>query len=108
MGTGFAKKKKQARQLQAQMSMLQESLASKLDTIEAEGQAGNGLVKIILTGSGEMKKIHINPECVDKEDIEGLETLIKAAHNTAWQKVQEASKDAPTIQDLPGLSLLGM
>ena len=81
MGTGFAKKKKQARQLQAQMSMLQETLSSKLETLEAEGSAGNGLVSITLSGSGDMKQIRIDPECVDKEDIEGLEALIKAAQS---------------------------
>jgi len=108
MGTGFAKKKKQARQMQAQMSMMQESFTSKLETIEAEGTAGNGLVSITLSGSGEMKRIRINPECVDKEDIEGLEALIKAAHQSALKKVQELTSDQPTMQDLSGLSLLGM
>ena len=108
MGTGFAKKKKQARQLQAQMSMLHESFASKLETLEAEGHAGNGLVTVTLSGTGEMKRIRILPECIDKEDIEGLEALIKAAHHAAFTKVQETTKDEPTIQDLPGLSLLGM
>ena len=88
MGTGFAKKKKQARQLQAQMSMLQETLSSKLETLEAEGSAGNGLVSITLSGSGDMKQIRIDPECVDKEDIEGLEALIKAAHQAAFDKVR--------------------
>lgn len=108
MGTGFAKKKKQARELHAQMSMLHESYASKLEALEAEGQAGNGLVSITLSGNGEMKRIRINPECVDKEDIGGLEALIKAAHQEAFKKVQEMTKDEPTIEDLPGLSLLGM
>ena len=108
MGTGFAKKKKQARQLQAQMSMMQESITSRLEHIEAEGSAGNGLVTITLSGTGEMKRIHIKPECVDKEDIEGLEALVKAAHQSAFKKVQELTNDEPTIQDLPGLSLLGM
>lgn len=108
MGTGFAKKKKQARQLQAQMSMLQETLSSKLETLEAEGSAGNGLVSITLSGSGDMKQIRIDPECVDKEDIEGLEALIKAAHQAAFDKVRRMTEDGPTIQDLPGLSLLGM
>jgi DNA-binding protein YbaB len=54
-----------------------------------------------------MKRVHINPECVDKEDIGGLEALIKAAHNDALKKVQE-SVDAPSVDNLPGLSLLGM
>ncbi len=108
MGTGFAKKKKQARQMQAQMSKLHDSLSSKLETIEAEGSAGNGLVRITLSGAGEMKRIRINPECVDPEDIEGLEALVKAAHKEAYDKIQEMTKDGPSLQDLPGLSLLGM
>jgi DNA-binding YbaB/EbfC family protein len=107
MGSGFLKKKKAARELQSQMSMLQQSLSSRLESVEAEGQAGNGLVTVTLSGSGEMKRMHINPECVDKEDIGGLEALIKAAHNDALKKVQE-SVDAPSVGDLPGLSLLGM
>ena len=107
MGSGFLKKKKAAKQLQSQMSMLQQSLSSQLESVEAEGQAGNGLVSITLSGSGEMKKIRINPECVDKEDIGGLEALIRAAHNEALQKVQQ-SVGSPSVGDLPGLSLLGM
>ena len=107
MGSGFLKKKKAARELQSQMSLLQQSLSSKLESVEAEGQAGNGLVSITLAGSGEMKSIRINPECVDKEDIGGLEALIKAAHNDALKKIQE-SVDGPSVGDLPGLSFLGM
>ena len=90
------------------MSLLQESMSSKLESAEVEGQAGNGLVTITLSGTGEMKRIRINPECVDKEDIEGLEALIKAAHHIAFKKTQEMMNDAPTIEGLPGLSLLGM
>lgn len=107
MGSGFLKKKKATREFQSQMSMLQQSLTSQLESVEAEGQAGNGLVTVTLSGSGEMKRIHINPECVDKEDIGGLEALIKAAHSDAFKKVQE-SVEAPSIGDLPGLSLLGI
>ena len=103
MGTGFAKKKKQARQLQAQMSMLQESLSSKLDTMEAEGTAGNGLVSITVSGSGEIKRVRINPDCVDKEDIAGLEALVKAAHTDAFKKVQEVAESAPKLENLFGM-----
>jgi DNA-binding YbaB/EbfC family protein len=107
MGSGFLKKKKAARELQSQMSMLQQSLSSQLESVEAEGVAGNGLVTVTLSGSGEMRRIRINPECVDKEDMGGLEALIKAAHNDALKKAQE-SVETPSIGDLSGLSLLGM
>lgn len=85
MGTGFAKKKKEARLLQQQMSQLQNQLA----TIEATGTAGNGLVEITLNGENEMKKIKIKPECVDPEDVEGLEDLIKIAYKEAAKKIKE-------------------
>ncbi len=85
MGSGFAKKKKEARLMQEQFSKIQEQLSS----VEVVGAAGSGLVTITLTGEGEMKSIKIKPECVDKEDIEGLEMLIKAAHADAQKKLQE-------------------
>lgn len=107
MGSGFLKKKKAAKEFQSQMSQLQQTLSSKLDTVEVEGQAGNGLVKIVLSGAGEMKRITIHPDCVDREDIEGLEALIKAAHHDATQKVQGAV-ESPSMTDLPEMPFLGM
>ena len=91
MGSGFLKKKKQARMMQSQFSQMQEQLTQQLENIEVTGSAGNSLVEITLNGSNEMKRLRINPECVDKEDIEGLEALIKAAYNDACEKLQAAS-----------------
>ncbi len=85
MGTGFAKKKKEAKLMQQQFSKIQEQLAS----VEVKGSAGGGLVTIVLSGEAEMKSIKINPECVDKEDIEGLEVLIKAAYADAQLKLKD-------------------
>ena len=85
MGSGFARKKKEAKLMQQQFSQIQE----KMSTLEITGSAGGGLVAITLTGDGEMKSIKIKPECVDKEDIEGLEILIKAAHGDAQKKLKD-------------------
>ena len=104
MGSGFAKKKKQARGLQEQMMKLQQSFASKMDAAEVEGKAGNGLVTITLSGSGEMKRVKISPECVDPEDIEGLEALIKAAYNQASTEIQKLSENSPSIDGLKDLA----
>ena len=92
MGSGFLKKKKQARLMQEQFSQMQETLNQKLETIEVTGSAGNGLVNITLNGSNEMKRISIKPECVDPEDIEGLEALIKAAYSDACTKLSAESQ----------------
>lgn len=85
MGTGFAKKKKEAKLMQQQFSKIQEQLAN----VEVKGSAGGGLVTIVLSGEAEMKSIKISPECVDKEDIEGLEVLVKAAYADAQQKLKD-------------------
>lgn len=94
MGSGFSKKKKQARALQDQFSKLQ----ANLQNAEAIGSAGNGLVTVTLSGDHELKQIKIKPDCVDAEDIEGLEDLIKAAFADASKKLKEES-----VQAMPGL-----
>lgn len=87
MGSGFSKLKKQRKQFEEQMSKMQ----LELETTEFEGTAGNGLVKIILNGQKDLKSIKINPECVDPEDIEGLEDLIQAAFKSALEKIESSS-----------------
>lgn len=102
MGTGFSKKKKQARMLQEQFSKIQENLKQT----EAEGTAGNGLVTIKLNGDNEIKELKIKPECVDPEDVEGLEDLIKAAYSNALEKLKQASSQ--TMPDFGPFGGLGM
>lgn len=87
MGTGFLKKKKQAREMQQQILELQD----RMKDVEAIGTAGNGLVTITLSTS-EIKDIKIKPECVDSEDIEGLQDLIKAAYKDAATKLDNETK----------------
>ncbi|GAB4235104.1 MAG: YbaB/EbfC family nucleoid-associated protein [Chlamydiales bacterium] len=86
MGSGFSKKKKQAKLFQQQISKMQE----QMEHAEAEGTSGNGLVSVVLTGDHEIKSIRIKAECVDPDDVEGLEDLIKAAHNDAVKKLKNS------------------
>jgi len=95
MGTGFAKRKKQAKGLQQQLSQMQEQM---LHT-EATGSAGNGLVSITVSGDKELKRIQIKPECVDPEDVEGLQDLIQAAYANAIQQLP--TPPAPSFE-FPG------
>lgn len=107
MGSGFAKKKKQARALQEQLTLFQ----SQMKTIEVSGTAGNGLVTVVLNGDHELKSIAIKPECVDPEDIEGLQDLIKAAFADAAAKLA-AQTPMPNMGNmgsgLPDLSQFGL
>ena len=75
MGTGFSKKKKQAKMFQDTIAKMQEDMKNT----EVTGQAGNGLVVVTVNGEHQLTNITIKPECVDPEDVEGLEDLIKAA-----------------------------
>ena len=105
MGTGFSKKKKQARELQQQLSQMQ----NQMEKTEVEGSAGNGLVSLMLTGEHELKSIKIKPECVDPEDVEGLQDLIKAAYNDANKKLKSQSmKGMEGLGGLGGLDLGGL
>ena len=98
MGSGFSKMKKQARMMQQQYEKIQEELRQ----LEATGTSGSGLVSITLNGEKEIKKIEIKPDCVDKNDVEGLQDLIRAAHKEALQKIQELeSKKQPFNGNMP-------
>jgi DNA-binding YbaB/EbfC family protein len=79
---------KQAQQMQKKMQEMQEDIAKQL----FEGKAGGSLVTITMTGTGEMKKVTIDPSLL-KEECEILEDLILAAYNDAKSKADEASKD---------------
>jgi DNA-binding YbaB/EbfC family protein len=82
---GFGDMMKQVQQMQAKMEQIQASL----EQAEVEATAGGGMVKVVANGKHEIRSITIDPEVVDKNDIEMLQDLIVAAVNQARQKVQE-------------------
>lgn len=96
MGSGFSKYKKQAKMMQDQLSKMQEQM--KETTVE--GSAGGGLVKILLNGEKEIQKIVIDPQCVDPQDVEGLQDLIIAAQKDALSKLEG---NASMLSGLGGL-----
>ena len=74
---------KQAQAMQEGMRRVQEQLA----TIEVEGQAGAGLVKVVLTCKYDVKRVTIDPSLL-ADDREMLEDLVAAAFNDAARKVE--------------------
>lgn len=79
---------KQAEKMQEDMQKLQEELAN----MEVAGEAGAGLVKVIMTGRHDVRKVEIDPSLFE-EDKEMLEDLLAAAVNDAVRKVEESNKD---------------
>ena len=80
---------KQAQQLQKKMAEAQE----KLNAIEVEGSSGGGMVKVLATAKGDIKRVSIDDSLIVKEDKEMMEDLIVAAINDAKKKGELASQE---------------
>lgn len=85
-----------------------EELKEKLGAERVESSTGGGMVVVVMTGKFEVESIKIDPEIIDKNDPEMLETLVRAAVNDAVNRVQELVKvkmqEATGGLDLPGLT----
>jgi DNA-binding YbaB/EbfC family protein len=91
---------RQAQEVQKRMGEMQERLAR----IEVEGQSGGGMVKAVLNGKGEARKLAIDPSLVVKEDVEMLEDLVVAAFNDAKGKAEQEIQ-RQTQEIMSGLKL---
>ena len=79
---------KQAQQMQANMQKMQEDLAKA----EVKGEAGAGLVSVIMNGRHDVKRVSIDDSLMS-EDKEMLEDLLAAAVNDAVRKVEQQSRE---------------
>lgn len=77
---------KQAQQMQARMAEMQ----ARLEATEVEGVSGGGMVRVLLTGKGDLRRVAIDPALMVAEEREVLEDLLVAAHADAKQKVEAA------------------
>lgn len=77
-----------AETVQAQMAEAQ----AKLDTVEVEGVSGGGLVKILATAKGRIRRIAIDDSLIVPADKQMLEDLLAAAFNDARDKADAASQ----------------
>ena len=75
---------KQASQMQAKMAEMQ----AKLEAMEIEGSAGAGMVRVTLSGKGDMKRVKIDPKLADPAEMEMLEDLVVAAHTEAKRRIE--------------------
>jgi hypothetical protein len=81
---------KSASQMQQKMADMQ----AELEAAIVEGQAGAGMVRITLSGKGEMKSIKIDPKIIDPADADMLADLIMAAHADAKRKTEAVAAEA--------------
>jgi hypothetical protein len=83
MKGGIGNLMKQAQLMQENMKRMQEQLAQ----MEVEGQAGSGMVKVLMTCKHEVRRVTIDPRLLaDERDM--LEDLLAAAFNDAARRVE--------------------
>lgn len=79
---------KQAQKMQEDMKKAQEEVAN----MEAEGQAGGGMVKVIMNGRHELRKVELDDSLMS-DDKEMIEDLLAAAVNDAVRKIEQQSSE---------------
>lgn len=81
---GIGNLMKQAQAMQENMQKMQ----AKIAEMEVEGVSGAGLVKVVMTGKHDVKRVTIDPSLM-ADDKDMLEDLIAAAMNDAVRKVED-------------------
>ncbi len=79
---------KQAQQMQANLQKAQEEIAR----MEVTGQAGGGLVSVVMTGRHDVKRVSIDASLM-QDDKEMLEDLVAAAINDAVRLIEKTSQE---------------
>lgn len=91
-----------------QAKEMQEKIKKELEEMRVEGTSGGGMVEIVMDGNKNIISIKIDPEVVNKDDVEMLQDLISAAFNDASGQVDENLKDKMGAMGaglkIPGLS----
>lgn len=84
----IGKMMQQAKKMQENMQKMQEELAA----MELTGEAGGGMVNVVVGGDRSVRRIEIDPALWEEQDKALVEDLVAAAINNAMQKVEETSK----------------
>ena len=87
---------------------MQEHLQKQMSELRVEGNAGGGMVTVVINGAKQIQSLKIDPEVVSKEDVGMLQDLIVAALNDAHRKADdEMTKNVGGMLP-PGIKLPGM
>ena len=92
-------------QIMKQAQALQEKFKKQLENLSVVGTAGGGMVSVKMNGNKTVLGVTIDPEVVDKDDVDMLQDLVTAAVNDASRKVDEEAQQqlGSMAGNLPGL-----
>ena len=76
-------------QMMKQAQQMQDRLQKQMAELRVEGNAGGGMVTVVVNGAKQVQSLTLDPEVVSKDDVEMLQDLIVAAINDAQRKVDE-------------------
>jgi nucleoid-associated protein EbfC len=79
----------QMQQMMKQAQQMQERLQQQMAEARVEGNAGGGMVTVVMNGAKQVQSLKLDPEVVSKDDVEMLQDLIVAALNDAHRKADE-------------------
>jgi DNA-binding YbaB/EbfC family protein len=99
------RQKMKLNQIMKQAQALQEKFKKQLEDMVVEASAGGGMVSVTMNGNKNVMRVKIDPEVVDKDDVEMLQDLVTAAVNEASRKVDEAAQRelGSVAGNIPGL-----
>lgn len=89
---------RQAQKMQADMEKTQADIEAK----EFDVTSGGGAVTITMNGKKKVKAVKINPEVLDKDDVEMLEDLILTALNEGFEKAEALVESEMKKYNVPG------
>jgi nucleoid-associated protein EbfC len=69
---------------------MQDRLQKELADLRVDGSSGGGMVTVVLAGHKVLQSIRIDPEVVNRDEVEMLQDLIVAAFNDGAAKVDES------------------
>ena len=95
-------------QMMKQAQQMQERLQKQMADLRVEGNAGGGMVTVVINGAKQVQSLKIDPEVVSKDDVEMLQDLIVAAINEAHRKADESMSNTMGSMLPPGVKLPGM
>ena len=81
------------RKLMKQLQQAQERIQAEIAALVIEASSGGGMVKVEMDGQKQVRSLKIDPEVVDRSDVEMLQDLVLAAVNEAGRKVDEAIQE---------------
>lgn len=90
-----------------EMGQRMQEMESELKAKRFTGGAGGGMVEVEINGAGDVLRLKIDPQLVERQEREMIEDLVPAAVNQAMQKMRDARAEAAQGM-IPGGDMAGV